>query len=274
MISGLFRYLVPVIYPLFPASTGVLTLVLDLDQILKLRSARPFDGTLNIRLRVFEDGQTASEESLDFEVKGGRTGAATITRTLETSKLGYAELHVEADSAVFYKIQSAPGYALLSGRNIGTLTVNADQKFANPRVIDEIKATGRFCMQHSACLVDRARNIGNSLLLINPYEQGLVAQILGPDGKRIRERVSSRYCSLVDLGRVVPDGVWSSYMVTGSNRVLTYDVRHPADRPLSPTSIDHLDVFSGVPTHQRMTLVPAMRRHVRNMLRHAGLAYR
>jgi hypothetical protein len=259
----------------FPKRAGRLELDYNLQHVLKARGAVPFDGELTVRLELFADGKAAGSEIVAYAVRGGEVEAPRCAREFvaEGEVPGYLEMHIEADQAVFGKLLSPPGYAILARDGFGAVIVTSDQKYANPRVIEEIRSTGRFCMVHTAALVDRAAGIDNSLLLINPYEQDLTATIRAGAEASLRRKVPRKCATLVSLTDLLPDGEWSTYMVTANNRVLTYDIRHKLDDPLAINSMDHLDVFSGMPTHRDAGPVDIARSALRRALRESGIRY-
>lgn len=271
MNERIFHYLSPLMFPVLPREAGTLMLEYDMQHVLDVRGTEAFDGTLNLRIALFADGSLREEEVLSLKVAAGKVAEPLLAREFSLDRLGYLELHIEADRPVFRKILAPPGYALLCRDGFGEVVVTSDQKYANPRVIDEIASTGTFCMLHTAGRVDSQAGEGNALLLINPYEQDLVARVVGATGRSIKRRVRTRSAELVPLDAVLDDGGWSSYMVGANNRVLTYDVRHRYGRPFEINSMDHLDVFSGMPTHRHDTLVEVLRAAARRSLRETGL---
>lgn len=275
MTPRLFHYLSPLIFPVFPERAGRLELDYNLQHVLKARGAVSFDGELTVRLEFFADGKAGRSETVVYTVRGGVVRAPRLARDFvaEGQTPGYLEMHIEADQPVFSKLLSPPGYAILARAGFGAVIVTSDQKYANPRVIEEIRSTGQFCMVHTAALVDRAARIDNALLLINPYEQDLTATVhAGPEAS-LRPKVPRKCAILVPLADLLPDGEWSTYMVTANNRVLTYDVRHKPGDPLAINSMDHLDVFSGMPTHRDASPVEIVRSALRRALRETGIRY-
>lgn len=273
MTENIAHYLSPLIFPLFPADAGTLYLDYDLGHVLRVRGGGGFTGRLTVSIRQYADGECLDEDSWSVEVADNVVADPLMRRQLAGDRLGYVEIHIEADAPAFRKILSPPGYALLRTPSGSAVIVVADQKYANPRVIDEIRGTGKFCMVHTAAFVDPQAGLGNSLLLINPYEQALTARIHGEEGRKMSQRVASRSSVLVSLEAVLPPGRWGSYMVTGNNRVVTYDLRHAYGRPSALTSMDHLDVFSGMRTHRQDGAVDWARSAARRFLREQGIRY-
>ena len=153
----------------------------------------------------------------------------------------------------------------------GALTINTDMKYANPRVIQQIKQYSKFCMLHSACLVDSKRGLGNSLLLINPFDQALVTRVVSSSRRKLSRRLAPRTACMLDLAPVLDDGKLDTIMVTASNRVITYDVRHAHGEPSRMNSLDHLDPFSGFSTHPARPPAIYIRAQARRVMRAVGL---
>jgi hypothetical protein len=270
---GLYHYLCPNLFPLFPEEAGSFTLALDLDQALAQTTYERFTGTLDIKITQYTDGQTLSVDQRKVEVKGGNAVPRTLRYTVTAHAVGYIEVEIECAKPVFSRIQYDAGYALYTRPGYGTVTVIPDVKFASPRIIQQMKVVGKFCMQHQACFVDHARDIGNSVFVINPYSGPLLIRLIRPDGKRLAKRVSPKSASVVALAPLLDDGQWTTVMIAANNRFPVYDVRHPLSAPLTLSSIDHLDPFSGFPTHLPATLLQFVRGHARRILRETGIRY-
>ncbi len=273
MTQNIAHYLSPMIFPLFPEEAGTVYIDYNLNHIFDVRGGGGFNGQVTVTVRQFVEGDCGVDDVWTVEVTDNRVAQPVIQRRLSGQGYGYVEIHIEADAPAFRKILAPPGYALLRTRSGSAIVLVSDQKYANPRVVDEIRETGTFCMVHTAGYVDPSTGFGNSLLLINPYEQTVVTRIHGENGRRVTERLPSRSVRQVPLDPVLTPGQWGTYMVTGNNRMITYDIRHAYGQPTAITSLDHLDVFSGMRTHREHGAVDWARSASRRFLRERGLRY-
>jgi hypothetical protein len=78
---------------------------------------------------------------------------------------------------------------------------------------------------------------------------------------------------IVDLAPILADSSWDTVMVTANNRLPVYDLRHPSGDPCRTYSLDHLDTFSGHPTHRAVSPKAFVRDLARRELRRYGLRY-
>lgn len=268
-----FHYLSPKILPTFPAQTGDVVALVDPQHILRTRAYRDVSGTASLTISSFWDGKQQSQETLSVRILYGVAQDAPVLRRFSSESLGYVEFNFEMPEPVFIKILPEPGYAILDRPGQGAITVNADMKYANPRTIQQIRSYGEFSMIHSGVFWSAADRVGNSLLLINPYDKPLLARITDERKNTVSQRVDSRSAKLVDLSELVPEGEASTVIVTASNRVITYDVKHRFGDPSAINNIDHLDPFSGYSTHAALTPLAYGRRLLVKASRVFGLRH-
>lgn len=271
MTRPVFHYLPPIVLPLFPGEAGTLSIDYDLQHVLHVRGDTGFSGNLRITRRQFSAGSLLCEDISERAVLNGKVTEPLYRQEITADAFGYLELHIEATAPVFHKLLSPPGYAILNRESFGSIIVTSDQKYANPRIIDQIRATGEFCMVHTAGFIDSQAQLANSLMLINPYEKTLLARLVASTGRHCRARVAARSALVVSLEPILDDKQWATYMVAATNRVLTYDLRHHVDNPMEIYSMDHLDVFSGVSTHRPVDLREYARAASRRLLRETRL---
>ncbi len=267
----LFPYVVPQIYPVFSEACGRLVTGTSVKNILDHYAEFPLDGSITVRFERFEDGAAVGNETVEMAVAGGRVETPVLVREYNAATLGYVQISLSADRPLFRKINVEPGYGLLIRPDNGVVTVLIDEKFANPLIIKQIEATGRFCLLHVACLVDRPNGIGNSFLLVNPYGKDIVATLVSSKGRRLRKKVPSMTAALQSLEELCEDGVPETIMLTANNRLPVWDVRHRADDPACINDIDHLEVYRGYDTHERVGATTFLRALWRRQLMKRGL---
>ena len=260
MTTPRFHYLSPKILPLFPSDVGGMRFISDPQFILNIRALRKFTGTVAINVSHFVDGAMVQQSEQTIQVISGNAKCNVECVDLGAPGLGYAEITFSSSERLFGKIIPEPGYAVLSALDRGPITVNADWKFSNTRVIDQIRQYGKFCMIHSAALVDKAHGIGNSVLLMNPYEQPLVARAVSATGRKWSGKLAPRTVLMLDLVPLLDDAVPSTIMISGSysNWKLL-------------NSIDHLDPFSGILTHRPADVFSWSRAQLRRIARATGI---
>ncbi|MCZ6773668.1 MAG: hypothetical protein O7G83_17045 [Proteobacteria bacterium] len=266
-----FRYVTPVIYPVFPACCGTLAVGIDLGVMLRNATAAPYDGDLVIDIDVHREGKLESTESLSVPVCAGMPDPQILRRDFAMESLGYAELRIHAESPIFRTLNVSIGYGLLSRPGHGTVNVLNDEKFAAPAVIRLIEEIGRFCVVHVACLSDPRRGIGNSFLCVNPYDKDIIARMFSASGRKLTHRVKAKSAAMVSLDPLLENGRAEAIMVTGNNRFPVWDVRHAHGDPFHIHNIDHLEIYRSALTHEWVGPVRFARAAVRRGLRELGL---
>lgn len=212
---------------------------------------------------VYHGGEAVAEgeDTIDI-VDGTQVGDAASEVTWRGSERadwpadgGYLEISVRAaDGAplfaanrppAFYNIYSAPGRKSFFACHAW--------KFGSPQVIGQIAAFGRYVDAYPVIHIDRARDLGDSLVLINPYRKAILAQILTSDGRRLPKlRIAPMSDCVVDLADLIaPDeSEWLGQLqLTANNRVITHIVKHSLSDPTRISTVEHLDPFRADPTH-------------------------
>ena len=137
-------------------------------------------------------------------------------------------------------------------------------KYAAPPVIQQIAEYGRFADAYPAVLIDRDRDLGMSVILINPYMKDIICRLYTHDGRKpLRVRIpsmSARRAELLDFLEPSERRWRGQIQLTANNRVVTYIVWHSLREPVAVSDQEHLDAYRGEPTHIPATL--QLRRNV------------
>jgi len=267
----LYQYVTPFIYPLFPAEVGSLVVNYSVENVLTFLTAPNFAGEFTLNLAAYSDGQERAREAVAIPVKDGVAEIPNVVRRFQGESLGYVEVGIVADRPAFTKVMTVQGYGLFVQPGRGSMTFGSDLKFARGPIIEQIARFGMFCMQHTASYVNKSRNVGNSLLLINPYRQPILARLASSSGGHLRQRIDSHSAVLVPVAKLVEDDQWDSVMITANNRTTVFDVRHAYDDPYRVNNIDHIDFMNGWSTHDRRSPVRVARYLVRRIGRAAEI---
>ncbi|MEZ5670402.1 MAG: hypothetical protein R3F55_23810 [Alphaproteobacteria bacterium] len=168
---------------------------------------------------------------------------------------GFLEYGVRAkdDTPLFAGRRLPSFYNIYSGeRRKGFVTCHT-WKFGSPQVISQIALFGRYVDAYSVIHIDRRRNLGDSLILVNPYKKPVLAQLLASDGQRpARQRVPALGVHRLDLGTMLAEGrdEWiGQVQLTANNRLITHIVKHSLSDPTVISAVEHLDPFRADPTH-------------------------
>jgi hypothetical protein len=168
---------------------------------------------------------------------------------------GFLEFGIRSvdDSPAFSTKQLPGAYNLYTGDGVKSFIMCQTWKFGSPQVITQIAALGRYVDAYSVIHIDFDKDLGDSLVLINPYLKPIVAEIVALGHQKLpRIRIAPLTVKRIDLATLVPEGAraWQgAIQLSANNRLVTQIVKHSAKNPDTLTTVEHLDPFRGDPTH-------------------------
>ena len=126
-------------------------------------------------------------------------------------------------------------------------------KFASPSIIGQIAAFGRFVEGYGIVRLDRDRDFGETIALLNPYHKAILCKIVSHDGRTLRRvrvpPLSGRNARLIDLLER-HERAWVGHIqLTANNRAPVFNIKHSLKDPRIVSHCEHLDPFRGDPTH-------------------------
>jgi hypothetical protein len=262
---ALTSYLSPFIYPVFPRDKYRTRISIGLSEIARSAVVGKFTGTFTLRERLYLEGELLNDASEEISVRDNKPAMEYALREPELPRLGYIEFEVTADKPAFGRPMLEIGFASLHRAGFGNVKVIDMPKFADPRIIDQIREIGHYCTAHTAAYVNAAENIGDFFVVINPYEKALAVRLATPSGRAKREVIKAHSARSLALADILEDGVIDTVFMTAPQRIVVYDSRAPLNDSDSPYSMDHLDPFRGEPVY----LPVSFRRFARNKARRA-----
>jgi hypothetical protein len=229
------------------------------------------DARLTINVKTFQDGEQTSQEVSELFVRNGSTAETFFERHFEADRLGYVEISITADRSYFRKIYADHAYGVVVRSDGGNFNVNSSFKFSDPATIDMIRKAGLYCLVHPAQFVSRSKNVGNSTLIVNPFDGPIVARFSTGPGTEMRKRIAPRHVALISLGEIVEDDQWTCVLFTGNNRFPAWDVRHAYDDEKKINRVDHLEYYRGDLTLRPLPFRRFLWSRVKRSLRALGI---
>ena len=266
-----FHYLSPLIFPVFPAEIGEVEMAFDLQRSIDADARAPVDVALECHLQLFCEGALVSEERINAVVRDGRVEPRLLLRNYTLPQPGYVQLTITADRPYFRLILTNQGYVFVKRPNGGVLTLDSAYKYSVQVITDQMRETGSFCLVHPAHFVSAARDIGNSVLIVNPFDGPIVARMAIAGGNERRERVSARCARVIALQRLLPDDRFTCVMYSGNNRYPAWDLRHALSDPARIHRIDHIEYYRANPNIRPDRVVTVAKAVVRRSLRKFGV---
>lgn len=222
------------------------------------------DGTGDVEavFRVLFEGQVEAEEKRPLSFSGGRPtggdhGAFVWRDAAERWRggTGYLEVQFNAlnGAPIFTSRRVLSFYAIYSKPGKKSFFSDNAYKFGAPAVINQIARFGRYVDGYPVVHLDRDRDLGETVTLINPYRRPVVVSISTHDSRRLeRIRVppmSARSVRLIDLLRADEREWFGHIQITASNRIITYNIKHSLADPTVISDHEHLDPYRAEPTH-------------------------
>lgn len=170
---------------------------------------------------------------------------------------GEIEIATAGRIAAFADRLPVVGYSLAWKRDRKVVMSNPAYKYGSPQIIEMVSTFGSFVEGFPAVRIDRRRDIGQSIVMINPYLRPIVVDVVASDGRPLpRMRVpprSVRYYNLDVLLRPGEDTWLGQIQLTASNRLINYMGKHALSDTSIVSDLEHLDPYRSDPTHLPLT---------------------
>ena len=217
-------------------------------------------GAVGQTLSVYSEGTLVDRverrfEYADRKLKGDMPEPYLWSAGFEDGVSGYLEnSFVTADgSDAFNTNQVLPFYAIYNKPGKKSFFSDNAYLYASPPVIAQIAKYGKYIDGYPSVRIDRKRNLGESIILINPYRKPLKATILAANGQKLPPVLvppqSVRCAALDPLAPADAESWTGQIQITATNRVITFDIKHALSDPTMITDHEHLDPYRGEPTH-------------------------
>ena len=218
-------------------------------------------------------GQLLEESCEEIKVRNGLVDRDRYisSQTGLDEDMAYLEIYIYAEKAIFDRILYETNIAVLVREGFGSVMMTETPKFADPRIIEQIREIGSYCMTHTGVSIDKQKGYSDYFLLINPYEQDLIANLASNHGIRQKIKIKSHHVHIADLSPLMGNDRWASVSLTAKQRILSYDLKASADDPLLPNSLDHLDPFRGEQSLKPATVKNWTKHQARRFARNVGL---
>ena len=168
---------------------------------------------------------------------------------------GYLEFDIQtADGEMSIVDYIGPvSYGTYHASHRKSVFADAPMKYASPPTIGQIAEYRKFVEGQAIVRIDRERDYGESIALINPYRRPILVSILSHDGRHLpRLRVPPNSCRFARLENLLKDDEpsWVGHVqLTATNRIVTFDLKHSLQDPTLLSHLEHLDPFRADPTH-------------------------
>lgn len=225
------------------------------------------EAELAVERRLFTDGREVGRYPSRLILQDGEWSGDGATFDLDSiddgawqkgESVGYVETHISLESpGLFASPFVPPNYRLYYGPARKTFFSDSALKYGNTVVIYQIQAFGQWVEGYPLAGVDREADIGESVVLINPFTRPATVRIdLVGIEKGTKVRVDPMHARRVPVADLIGDDPrWhGQILVSGRARLITMFAKHSLADPCQITTVEHSDPYRGEPTHIPLTL--------------------
>jgi len=229
------------------------------------------DGVIECRMRVFCEGEVRYEHEFHIERRNGRFDLDRVdfnwpNQSEQWGKsAGFLEIGFRSadDLPLFRNFRVIPFYAIYSMPGKKSFFSDSAFRYGSPPIINQIARFGRYVDTYPVVHLNRERDLGETLALINPYEKAILSTIETQDGRKIkRRRVEPNSVLNVRLSELLePDEAeWRGQIqLHATNRLVTFHIKHSFRDPTIISDHEHLDPFRSDETHYPITQLARLR---------------
>lgn len=172
----------------------------------------------------------------------------------------YAEVHFESvhGAKIFANNTPFSIYAVYSAPGKKSFFSDNSYKYGSPPIIDQMAMFGQFVETMTVINLDRGRDLGETLVFINPYKRAINVQVFASDGRSLPKfQVPPVSCKHVALAPIMADDPsWRGHIqMTANNRLVAFHTKHSLRDPRVISDHEHLDPFRADDTHWPLTLL-------------------
>jgi hypothetical protein len=202
---------------------------------------RRWESRLELR-----NGTWADEAPARFELESPVDAA----QWRDGASLPFLETLLVAERGPGFRSMFAPSFYTVFDSDLFKSFFNDNAlKYANTVVIRQIEAFKAWVEGYPACEIDRARDLGQSVILINPHERPAVVSVALEGLEKPRKvKIEAMSAARVDFaGMLGPETqAWrGEAFVWGPNRVNMFFIYHGLAEPHAIVTMEHSEVYRG-----------------------------
>jgi hypothetical protein len=231
-------------------------------------------------LRRYSEGEVVDEHEASMRFEHGRlVSPPPVPFVWRDSAAGgglqpsFAEIAINAadDRPIFSSRRSVTGYSIYTKPGKKAFLSDNAYKYGSPPIIALMAELGQFVEGYPVVHLDRERDFGETLTLINPYLRPINVRIVTHDRRGpMKMQVPPQSVRSVPLASLLREDEvqWlGQIQLTANNRLIAFHIRHSLSDPLRITDHEHLDPFRTDPTCRPAT--QAARAAIGQLLRQA-----
>lgn len=225
-------------------------------------------ATVQYGLDVFRAGELVRSEHRTFVFRGGRLQSGDVSpfvwenqALLGQTEHAYGEITCKSadESDIFSSMMPFSKYTIYYAENKKSVFSDNNLKYGAPPIIDQMAEFGQYVETYPVINLDRDRDLGESLALINPYTKPIMVRVITSDKRELKKlQVKSKSCRHVNLLDLLRDNerAWRGHIqLTANNRLIVFHIKQSARDPSVISDHEHLDPYRAEPTHWPVSLL-------------------
>jgi hypothetical protein len=209
-----------------------------------------------VSIKAYREGEIFFKKEITLDKENKLTKIdININDQQNLSKFsGYAELEIfEINKKPVFKSRAVLNfYSIYYSDNKKSFLSDNAYKYGSPAVINQISYIKKYLDAYPTITIDRVKDLGETIVLINPYNKNIYASLLTNDGRKINGvLIKSRSSKEINLSSLLinDEKFWSGHIqIKASNRIITFNYKHSFKDNKIISDYEHLDPFRGDPT--------------------------
>ncbi len=208
-----------------------------------------FDSQIILHFKTFYNSKIIKEKKIEMNVHDENINLITYTTEcpdyVKEDELAFIEIDVysKSNEQIFSNRGLHIAYLFFHSKSSKTYLTELVLKYGHPNIISQYKFFDTFVFTSPNILIDKKKNISDTVAVVNPYEKNILVTISTNDNRKIKHIVKARSGCKIFLDQLLreEEDLWEGCIhITGSNRIILnllktsisdknkiYDSEHP-----------------------------------------------
>lgn len=195
---------------------------------------------------VFSNFSNKQHKDLEFEIKD--------QSDLGFSSPGFLEISINSKKNLpIFSSRSLSGvsnYTVYYKNKKKSFLLDPAYKVGSPPVIQQFAIHKMYLDAYPIIDINIEKDLGESLVFINPYPKPILAKVVTMDGREIKlikvNALTCKQINLRDLFKNKDENEWKGHIqITANNRVIVYNLKHSFINSQIISDVEHLDPYRG-----------------------------
>ena len=159
----------------------------------------------------------------------------------------YVDLEITSSdrNLIFSSNKGLGFYSIFTNKTKKTFLSDNAFKHGAASIIYQISVLKRYVDTFSAIHINKSKNFGETLFLINPFKKKIVSKIISNENKRINLIIPPESVRELNLNNFMTDNFeWKGHIqIYATNRLVTFISKHAYDNSEMISDFEHLDPY-------------------------------